>query len=550
MSTSTPASSPVPFTSLNLAEPILRALADEGYTTPTPIQAQAIPLVLEGRDVLGCAQTGTGKTAAFALPIIHRLLASPAPMATAHLKKPRVLVLSPTRELATQIADSFKTYGKHTRLSGAVIYGGVSQRPQEKSLQRGVDIIVATPGRLIDLTEQGLIDYSGITTFVLDEADRMLDMGFINPIRQIAGKLKGDRQTLLFSATMPREIERLAASLLRNPTRVSVTPVASAAPMIEQSVYYIGQFQKQSLLENLVADQGVRRAVVFTRTKHGADRVCKKLEIAGVSAVAIHGNKNQSQRQRSLDSFRTGRHRVLVATDVAARGLDVDGITHVFNFDLPIEPEAYVHRIGRTGRAGATGIAVAFCDPAERRLLRAIERTTGKPIKACDFPADFSPTGDTRSVHPNATDRDMLREMNLDYRRDSRDSRDTRDRRPAKPHHSTRPAHAPARPSHDRAAAQPTPPAHNHRPAKPHHPHAAPHKPKSGSGHPGAKSYAANPASSQADSLAPFPLQPRPQQPSTSKTFKNFRGKSVNPPKNAPGGTPKTSRKNDHDDWF
>ncbi len=546
MSTSAPASSAVPFTSLNLADPILRALADEGYTTPTPIQAQAIPLVLAGRDVLGCAQTGTGKTAAFALPIIHRLLESPAPMATSHIKKARVLVLSPTRELATQIADSFKTYGKHTRLSGAVIFGGVSQRMQERSLQRGVDIIVATPGRLIDLTEQGLIDYSGITTFVLDEADRMLDMGFINPIRQIAGHIKNERQTLLFSATMPREIEKLAASLLRNPTRVSVTPVASAAPMIEQTVYYIGQFQKQSLLENLVADKDVRRAVVFTRTKHGADRVCKKLEIAGISAIAIHGNKNQSQRQRSLDSFRTGRHRILVATDVAARGLDVDGITHVFNFDLPMEPEAYVHRIGRTGRAGATGIAVAFCDPAERRLLRAIERTTGKPIKTSEFPANFAPAGDSRFEHPNATDRDMLREMNLDYRRDSQGSRDTRDRRPSKPHHTARPSHAPARTAHDRVPAHSTPSAHSHRPAKPHHPHAAPHKSKASNHHASSKPHATNPASVEAESHAPFPLEPRPSQPSASKTFKNFRGKNMN----KPGPQQPKPRRDDRDDWF
>ncbi|MCC6971286.1 MAG: DEAD/DEAH box helicase [Phycisphaerales bacterium] len=543
-STSSASPSTTTFTGLNLAEPIMRALADEGYSTPTPIQAQAIPLVLAGRDVLGCAQTGTGKTAAFALPIIHRLLESPAPMATSHIKKVRVLVLSPTRELATQIADSFKTYGKHTRLSGAVIYGGVSQRMQERSLHRGVDVIVATPGRLIDLTEQGLIDYSGITTFVLDEADRMLDMGFINPIRQIAGHIKSERQTLLFSATMPREIEKLAASLLRNPTRVAVTPVASAAPMIEQSVYYIGQFQKQALLETLVSDTTVRRAVVFTRTKHGADRVCKKLEQAGVAAVAIHGNKNQSQRQRSLDSFRSGRNRVLVATDVAARGLDVDGITHVFNFDLPMEPEAYVHRIGRTGRAGATGIAVAFCDPAERRLLRAIERTTGKPIKTSDFPANFSPNGDSRFEHPNATDRDMLREMNLDYRRDSRDARD---RRPSRSQHGAKPVHAPTRSSPEHIPAQTTPPMHNHRPAKPHHPHAAPHKAKASAGHTGGKAYASKPAT-QADSRAPFPLEPRPSQSSGNKSFKNFRGKTMNTGKGGPQAP--SRRPADRDDWF
>ncbi len=528
------ASASTTFAGLNLAEPILRALADEGYSTPTPIQAQAIPLVLAGRDVLGCAQTGTGKTAAFALPIIHRLLEAPPPMATSQIKKARVLVLSPTRELATQIADSFKTYGKRTRLSGAVIYGGVSQRMQERSLQRGVDIIVATPGRLIDLTEQGLIDYSGIATFVLDEADRMLDMGFINPIRQIAGHIKSERQTLLFSATMPREIEKLAASLLREPTRVAVTPVASAAPMIEQSVYHIGQSRKQSLLESLVSDQAVRRAVVFTRTKHGADRVCRKLEQAGVAAVAIHGNKNQSQRQRSLDSFRTGRNRVLVATDVAARGLDVDGITHVFNFDLPIEPEAYVHRIGRTGRAGATGIAVAFCDPAERRLLRAIERTTGKAIRTGEYPANFAAAGDSAFEHPNATDRDMLREMHLDERRDSRTAR------PSGPSRAPSP-----RTPHDHVPAQPTPASHNHRSSKPHLPHAAP-KPEGVARSTGGRPYASTPASAQPESRAPVSLEPRVLQGPAGKPFKNFRGKPVSRP--APQ-QPKPRR--DHrDDWF
>ncbi len=365
------------FASLSLCEPVLRALTAEGYETPTPIQAKAIPHVLEGRDVLGCAQTGTGKTAAFAVPILHRLVAAgvkPGP------RKPRVLVLSPTRELATQIAESFKTYGKHTGLTGAVIFGGVSQRPQEQNLARGVDIIVATPGRLLDLTDQGCVDYSQIRTLVLDEADRMLDMGFINPIRQIAARVQKDRQTLLFSATMPREIMHLADSLLRNPEKVSVTPVSSAAPLIEQSVYMIDAHAKQALLAAIVSESAVERAVVFTKTKHGADKVCKRLFAAGVSAVAIHGNKNQNQRIRSLDGFRSGRHKVLVATDVAARGLDVDGITHVVNFDLPLEPESYVHRIGRTGRAGATGVAIAFCDPNERGLLRAIERLTGKRI--------------------------------------------------------------------------------------------------------------------------------------------------------------------------
>lgn len=397
------------FAELKLAEPILRALHEEGYDTPTPIQAQAIPVVMAGRDVLGCAQTGTGKTAAFAVPILHKLMektdAGAVPSHTgghaaghahghhgrAH-KKARVLVLSPTRELAQQIAESFKTYGRHARITGTVIYGGVSQKRQEEALHRGVDVIVATPGRLLDLTAQGFVDYSAIHTLVLDEADRMLDMGFITPIREIVAHLPAARQTLLFSATMPREILKLAHSLLRDPEKISVTPVASAAPLIEQSVYHVSHAMKQDLLTDLVGREDVRRAVVFTRTKHGADRVCRKLEVAGVPAVAIHGNKNQNQRQRSLDSFKSGRNKVLVATDVAARGLDVDGITHVFNFDLPVEPEAYVHRIGRTGRAGATGFAVAFCDPAERPLLRDIEKTIGKeiPLAAGSDPAPVS----------------------------------------------------------------------------------------------------------------------------------------------------------------
>ena len=369
----------IAFSDLNLCEPVLRALTEEGYTIPTPIQAKSIPHILEGRDVLGCAQTGTGKTAAFALPIIHRLLADPKP-AVRGPGRARVLVLSPTRELATQIADSFKTYGRHSGLTGAVIYGGVSQRPQEMHLARGVDILVATPGRLLDLTEQGCVNYSNISTFVLDEADRMLDMGFITPIRNIAARLAKVRQTLLFSATMPREIVHLAESLLKDPVRVSVATVSSAAPLIEQSVYMVNQPVKQALLAALVLEPKVERAIVFTKTKHGADKLCKKLTLAGIGAVAIHGNKNQNQRQRSLDGFKSGRHKVLVATDVAARGLDVDNITHVFNYDLPLEPESYVHRIGRTGRAGATGIAIAFCDPGERGLLKAIERVTGKKL--------------------------------------------------------------------------------------------------------------------------------------------------------------------------
>ncbi|HEY0465227.1 MAG TPA: DEAD/DEAH box helicase [Polyangiaceae bacterium] len=358
----------------------MRTLESEGYHTPTPIQAQAIPHILEGRDLLGCAETGTGKTAAFALPILHRLQTTKPDMGRRGPVSARVLVLSPTRELATQIAESFATYGKHLAISGTVIYGGVGQNKQVRDLQRGVDVIIATPGRLIDLLEQGHVDLSKIQAFVLDEADRMLDMGFINPIRRIENELPKDRQTLLFSATMPKEIIKLAESLLKDPVRVSVATTNRTKLKIEQSVYMVQHGTKQALLETLLGDEAIERAVVFTRTKYGADKVSRRLQKAGLSADAIHGNKNQNQRQRALDGFKSGRSRVLVATDVAARGLDVDGVTHVFNFDMPVEPEAYVHRIGRTGRAGASGIAISFCDRNEREHLRAIERLTGSAV--------------------------------------------------------------------------------------------------------------------------------------------------------------------------
>jgi ATP-dependent RNA helicase RhlE len=378
------------FSSLGLNNSILSALERSGYETPTPIQAQAIPAALEGRDLLGCAQTGTGKTAAFALPIIHRLTAANEAAraagngggrpATNGPRLARALVLSPTRELATQIGESFQTYSAGTGMSVATIYGGVSQIHQVRALARGVDIIVATPGRLMDLMDQRIVRLGSVQTFVLDEADRMLDMGFIAPIREIASTIPSERQTLLFSATMPREIVKLAESLLRNPVRVSVTPVASAAPKIEQVVHAVQRNDKPSLLIHLLKDAAVTRSMVFVRTKHGADKLCLKLQQSGIYAQAIHGNRNQNQRQRSLDAFRTGRIAVLVATDVAARGIDIDDVSHVFNFDLPHEPEAYVHRIGRTGRAGAAGIAVAFCDGEERKFLRSIEKLLGKQI--------------------------------------------------------------------------------------------------------------------------------------------------------------------------
>jgi len=381
----------IQFSSLGLSDQLLRSLEKEGYTTPTPIQAQAIPPAMEGRDLLGCAQTGTGKTAAFALPILHRLSTQVVDKTRRGPIIPRVLVLSPTRELATQIAESFATYGRNTGLSQTVIFGGVSQYHQVKALHRGVDILVATPGRLMDLMEQRHVNLSGVQVFVLDEADRMLDMGFIQPIRRIAAALPpaANRQTLMFSATMPKEIMHLADSLLRNPVKVAVTPVSSTVALIEQSLYMVPRHSKPALLEHILDDAAITRVLVFTKTKHGADRVARRLEIAGIKSDAIHGNKAQNQRQRALDAFRTGRVRVLVATDVAARGLDVDAISHVINYDLPMEPEAYVHRIGRTGRAGATGIAISFCDHEERGLLRDIERLTGKQLPPVPMPEDM-----------------------------------------------------------------------------------------------------------------------------------------------------------------
>lgn len=380
-SVSSPSATPTAlnFDSIGLIDPLRRALRDSGYETPTPIQAQAIPALLAGRDILGCAQTGTGKTAAFALPIIQRLNASPR-RGTA----PRALVLAPTRELAVQIADSFRTYGRHTKVSGTTIFGGVSQFHQVKALRRGVDVVVATPGRLLDLMEQGFVDLSAIEVLVLDEADRMLDMGFIQPIRRIAAEVPATRQTLLFSATMPKEIVHLAESLLSDPERVAVTPVASAAPKIEQSVYLVSSAAKHTLLETVLREQSMRRGLVFVRTKHGADKLCRRLEDAGFRAGAIHGNKAQGARQRALEAFRSGRMPILVATDVAARGIDVDDVSHVINFDLPYEPEAYVHRIGRTGRAGAVGTAIAFCGREERGLLRSIESLIGTAIERAE----------------------------------------------------------------------------------------------------------------------------------------------------------------------
>lgn len=365
------------FAELRLSAPLLQSLASEGYHTPTPIQAQAIPPLLAGRDLLGIAQTGTGKTAAFALPLLQRLTVQDRRAAPRGV---RALILTPTRELCIQILDSFRSYGRHLRLSRAAVYGGVSQGPQVHTLSRGVDVLVATPGRLLDLMNQGQVRFDMLEAFVLDEADRMLDMGFIVPVKRIVAKLPKERQTLLFSATMPEAVASLASSLLREPVRVEVTPVATTAERISQRVHFVEKANKRALLERLLGDQAIARALVFTRTKHGANKVADQLGRAGVRADAIHGNKSQNARQKALNDFRNGKIRVLVATDIAARGIDVDGITHVINFDLPNEPESYVHRIGRTARAGNDGIAISFCDAEELAFLRDIEKTIRQQV--------------------------------------------------------------------------------------------------------------------------------------------------------------------------
>ncbi len=376
----------ISFEDLALVEPIRRALKDEGYATPTPIQAQAIPQLLAGQDLLGIAQTGTGKTAAFALPILQRLAASRG-QAGLQRKTARCLVLTPTRELALQIGDSFRAYGRHLGLRSLVIFGGVGQNPQVAGMARGVDILTATPGRLLDLLGQGHLRLDAIETVVLDEADRMLDMGFIHDVKKIVALLPKQRQTLLFSATMPSAIARLAAGILRDPVRVEVTPPSTTVELIEQRVAFVERAGKREMLCAMLRDRALARVLVFTRTKHTANRVAEQLTRAGFSAEAIHGNKSQGARQRALEGFRAGHVRVLVATDIAARGIDVDGITHVVNYELPNVPDTYVHRIGRTARAGAAGAAISLCDGEERAYLRDIERTIGRKVPVLDAQA-------------------------------------------------------------------------------------------------------------------------------------------------------------------
>jgi ATP-dependent RNA helicase RhlE len=372
----------VTFNDLALVEPIIQAVREEGYTHPTPIQQQAIPVILNRRDLLGCAQTGTGKTAAFAIPVLQLMHEHPV---EGHHKKPiRALVLTPTRELAIQIEESFKAYGRHLPLKTLVIFGGVSQVPQVQALHRGVDILVATPGRLLDLLQQNQLSLQHVRYFVLDEADRMLDMGFVHDVKRIIAKLPQKRHTLFFSATMPTEIRQLADAILHEPVKVEVTPVSSTADTVGQEVYFVGKKHKGSLMLHLLQNPDIKTALVFSRTKHGADRIAKNLNRAGVRAAAIHGDKSQGARQNALSDFKSGKLRILVATDIAARGIDIDELGYVFNFDLPNIPETYVHRIGRTGRAGASGKAISFCDAEEKEYLRDIEKLIRKKVPVVD----------------------------------------------------------------------------------------------------------------------------------------------------------------------
>ncbi|HLH91849.1 MAG TPA: DEAD/DEAH box helicase [Xanthobacteraceae bacterium] len=424
------------FTEFGLAEPILRALVQENYATPTPIQSQTIPSALTGRDIVGIAQTGTGKTAAFALPILHRLATDPRSIERKPERKTcRVLVLSPTRELSSQILDSFNAYGRHLGRSTALAIGGVPMGRQVRALLNGVDVLVATPGRLLDLVRGNALRLNRVEYLVLDEADRMLDMGFIHDIRKIVAQLPRERQTLFFSATMPQQIAQLAGEMLRDPVRVAVTPAATTAERVEQRVVHVDRARKATTLAELLRDPAIDRALVFTRTKHGADKVVRGLIKSGIAAHAIHGNKSQNQRERVLGEFRTGKIRTLVATDIAARGIDVDGISHVVNYDLPNEPETYVHRIGRTARAGADGIAISLCSADEASYLRAIEKLIRQSIPAQgDRPAAPAPHhAAARSAQANGHREGRPNGHRADHARDRRPQNGARQ---GQPHHS------------------------------------------------------------------------------------------------------------------
>lgn len=381
------------FNNLQLIEPVLQALSKEGYTTPTPIQSQAIPAILQQRDLLGCAQTGTGKTAAFTIPVLQ-LMHQQQQNTQAHGHQLQTLILTPTRELAIQIGESISSYGHFLKIRHHVIFGGVPQYSQVQAIKRGVDILVATPGRLLDLMQQGHISLNQIRFFVLDEADRMLDMGFVHDVKRIIAKLPTKRQTLFFSATMPPEIQQLANMLLNNPVKVEVTPVSSTAEMIQQSVYFVEKHNKQPLLVQLLKDENIESLLVFTQMKHAADKLARSLNNAGIRTEAIHGNKSQNARQNALENFKKRKTRVLVATDIAARGIDIDELTHVLNYELPNVPETYVHRIGRTGRAGASGSAISFCDWGEKTFLSDIQKLIKKQI-----PVVKGHTYDISSMH-------------------------------------------------------------------------------------------------------------------------------------------------------
>ena len=426
------------FDQLNLIDPIKQALSTQGYTTPTPIQAKAIPHILEGRDILGCAQTGTGKTAAFAIPILQLLTQNKKPH---NGKRPtRCLILTPTRELAIQIGESFEDYGSGCRINSKVIFGGVSQTPQVASLKSGVDILIATPGRLLDLMQQKHVDLKDIEFFVLDEADRMLDMGFVNDVKRVIAKLPTKRQSLFFSATMPSTIQQLADSILTNPIKVEVTPASSTAKTVSQTVYFVDKLNKKHLLMEVLEKQNIDRVLVFTRTKHGADKVAKDLNLNGIKALSIHGNKSQVQRQKALNSFKSSETRILVATDIAARGIDIDELTHVINYELPNVPEQYVHRIGRTGRAGSNGIAIAFCDSEEKEYLRDIQKVIGIKVEVVEdhsYPLMIHEVIKTvREPRPPRADRvnnrpgyKAQRSEESRPQRDDRGNRDSRDNR-------------------------------------------------------------------------------------------------------------------------
>ncbi|MBU0927981.1 MAG: DEAD/DEAH box helicase [Spirochaetes bacterium] len=425
----------------------LEALRHEGYEKPTPIQSATIPTLLAGRDLLGCAQTGTGKTAAFALPTIQRLTTV---QNKRQPRKARALVVAPTRELAIQIDVSFGAYGRKTDIKRACVYGGVGKVPQIKAMERGVDVLVATPGRLLDLRNEGAIDLSAVEIVIFDEADRMLDMGFIHDVRKIIALLPNKRQTLLFSATMPSEIEELARSLLSDPVRVDIEPEKPAVELISQSLYYVEKGCKRDLLVHLIKDLGVTRAVVFSRTKHGADRIAKTLHVAGIPAGVIHANKGQGNRTKTMEAFRAGETPVLVATDLAARGIDVDDISHVFNFDMPTEPETYVHRIGRTARAGASGTAVSFCDTEEKRLLKQVERLLGTAIPVVK-------QHPYAGVRPVPTEEDLRDAM---FEQRSRERQQSRGRGPGRDYGRGRPSAASPRPdSPARQGSRPSRPA-------------------------------------------------------------------------------------------